>query len=232
MSRATATSKRQQRRHQRTVEVGPGVVQASFEDIAAALRALDPDLPWADAAEALLPVFPRRRPLPGEAPPPIWLERPPGVQVGVAVDVGPAFLFVSEELLDRWGVAADDALDRAVVNVRERCRRRRMDPVFRGTVGDVPTMWFQSGESIGSALLLMPDEIARRLGSHPQFVMAPMRDLLVSVPIDAGITFATWLREAIAEDDPNCLELPVFSLVDGELRIAAPPGVPGGVRVH
>ena len=233
MGRAAATGKRKRRRQERLVEVGPGIVQASMEDILAAIQAVDPELPWSDAADAILPVFPRRRPMPLGVPDAVLVHRAPGLEVGMGIDIGPAFMYVSELLLERWAVDADTAFDRAVANVRERCATRRLDPAYHGHIGDVPTTFFQSGESVGSALLLLPDEIVSRLGGHPQYVMAPMRDLLVSVPLDAGLGFATWLREAIAEDDPNCLDLPVFSLIAGDLRIAShDPREPGSALLH
>lgn len=91
--------------------------------------------------------------------------------------------------------------------------------------------WFQSGQSIGSALILAPDLIVERFGEADQFLLAPMRDLLVSVPMEAGYEFAADLYESIAEEDPNCLDLPVLSLIGGHVVIAAPPGLRSG-RVH
>jgi len=221
MSRASATRKSKRRRSERLVEVGPGIVQASVEDILAAIQAVDPDLPWSEAAEELVPVFPRRRPMPPGVPDTVLVQRGPGFEVGMGIDIGPAFLYVTQQLLDRWGMEADDAFDRAVANVRDRCATRRLEPPHQGQVGDVPTTWFQSGEGICSAMLLIPDEIGSRLGRHAQYLIAPMRDLLVSIPLEAGLGYATWLREAIAEDDPNCLDLPVFTLIRDDLRIAS-----------
>lgn len=200
----------------------PLVVSASLEEVTAAFRAMDPDLHWADLQGQLLPIFRRRRPMPYGSDPALYLERPPGVQVGIGVDIGPAFMHVGTGLLQSWEVSADEAMARAVENVRERAAARRLDPVVAAEFAGVPVRWFQSGESIGSALLLVPDQLTSRMGPEPQLVIAPMRDLLVSMPLDAGLEFATFLRECIAGEDANCLDLPVFSLIDGQLRIAAP----------
>lgn len=210
------------KRRERSESNQPLVVSASMEEVLAAIRGLDQDLPWSAVEGSLLPVFRRRRPMPGASEAPVYVRRPPGVDVALGVDIGPAFLHVSAPVLAEWHVTADDALFRAVENVRERATTRRLEPIFMGNVGGVPTAYFQSGESIGSPLLLLPEEILRRFGSKPQLIMAPTRDLLVSIPLDAGLEFATWLRESIAEEDPNCLDLPVFSLIGGQLRIASP----------
>lgn len=198
------------------------VVSASLEELLALVRGLNPDLPWADIESSLLPIFRRRRPMPGPSDMPVYLERPPGLDVGIGVDLGPAFLHVSAALLTEWAVTADDAFSRAIANVRERATMRRLEPVVFGEIAGVPCGWFQSGQSIGSALLLLPEEIEKRFGRDPQLIIAPMRDLLVSIPLHAGLEFAIALRESIAEEDPNCLDLPVFSLMDGQLRICSP----------
>lgn len=203
------------------------VVSPAYGEVLVAVRALDPDLPWRDVAPLLVPCFPRRRPMPFPEQP-VYLERPPGVRVGIGVDIGPAFLHVSEPLLERWSQTADAAFERALSNVRALAEQNRFEPVAVGPVGEVQTKWFQSGEHYASPLLLMPDQIERRFGRDPQFVLAPMRDLLVSLPMEAGFGFATWLRESVQEEDPNCLELPVFTFIDGLLRIASQePAAPG-----
>lgn len=205
------------------------MVSASYDEVLAAVRALDPDLPWSDVAPLLVPCFPRRRPMPFPDPP-LYLERPPGVRVGIGVDIGPAFLHVSQPLLERWSQTGEQAFDRALSNVRALAEQDRFEPIAVGHVGDVQTKWFQSGEHYGSSLLLMPDQIARRFGQDPQLILAPMRDLLVSLPLDAGPGFATWLRESVQEEDPNCLDLPVFTFIDGILTIAIPEPLPPGGR--
>jgi hypothetical protein len=154
---------------------------------------------------------------------PVYLERPPGIEVGLCVDIGHAFLHVSGKMLDDWGVTAEAALQLAMDNVRQRASARKIDPIAFTEVAGVPTAWFQSGASFGSALLLLPDEIVRRFGPASQLLIAPMRDLLISVPEEAGIEFAAEMRDFVAEEDPNCLDLPVFSLVDGRLEIASTP---------
>lgn len=193
-----------------------------------AVHSVDPDLPWERFADAVLPVFRRRRPYPRQMPALVYQRRPPGVDVGVAIDIGPAFMHVDASLLDRWHLTHDEVLDRALANVRARTTSARLEPVFYGEIGGVSVGFFQSGQSIGSALILAPDLVAERFGESDQFLLAPMRDLLVSVPMSAGRMFAADLYESIAEEDPNCLDLPVLSFVGGRLEIASEVTVPRG----
>jgi len=46
-----------------------------------------------------------------------------------------------------------------------------------------------------------------------------MRNLLLAAPFDADRELLEWLRDEIAAEDPNGLDLPVFALVDGRLSI-------------
>src|SRR3954447_443397 len=99
-------------RHQ--VSPGSPVVSASFDELMAAVRSVDPDLPWGDVADTVLPVFRRRRAYPREMPALLYLRRPPGLDVGVAIDIGAAYMHVDGAMLERWGMTADAALDRAI----------------------------------------------------------------------------------------------------------------------
>ena len=48
----------------------------------------------------------------------------------------------------------------------------------------IPTIAFQSREGWASALLLMPDALCRVLGERSGLVLAPMRDLVLRLPLD------------------------------------------------
>jgi hypothetical protein len=76
----------------------------------------------------------------------------------------------------------------------------------------------QSGTGCASALLLVEDELRRILGPGPQVVIAPMRDLLVALPVDAEAEFVAWLNDELASMDPNGLALEAFILGEGPLR--------------
>ena len=51
----------------RTVDLGNGMVQATPEAVMRAMGGLPPDLDWLSMAPSVIPVLPRRRPMP---PPP------------------------------------------------------------------------------------------------------------------------------------------------------------------
>ena len=85
----------------------------------------------------------------------------------------------------------------------------------------VPVRILQSGLGCASALVLVPDELRRILGLEPQLLIAPMRDLVISMPPDTDRAFAAWINDEFAEMDPNGLALDAFALADGELRYEA-----------
>ena len=69
--------------------------------------------------------------------------------------------------------------------------------------------------------MLLPDELVRIFGREPQCLIAPMRDLLISMPADTDRSFAAWINDEFAEMDPNGLALDAFTLEDGRLRYEA-----------
>ena len=77
-------------------------------------------------------------------------------------------------------------------------------------------------------MLLLPDELTRVLGDHNGLVLAPMRDLIVCLPLDAEREFARYLLDEFSAVDMNALDLPLFALVDGHLSRAV--GVPRSPR--
>ena len=61
----------------------------------------------------------------------------------------------------------------------------------------------------------------RVFGPEPQCLIAPMRDLLVSMPPDTDRAFVAWLNDEFSEMDPNGLALDAFLLDGGDLRYEA-----------
>jgi hypothetical protein len=214
------------------VDLGHGVVVASPERVMDALDAFDPDGPWTSVAPLLLPVLPRRRPYPGGIDEPVEWESPLGLRSRFGVDLGPAFAIVSQVLVERWGVTLDEIAERSLANVRVRAGARQRHALIAESVADVPTRVFQSREGWASALLLIPEELTRRFGEDPQLLIAPCRDVLVSMPFDTDREFALWLMDEFAAIDPNALDLPLFSLVGGELRIEPSLEAPAVGRLH
>ena len=101
-------------------------------------------------------------------------------------------------------------------------------PFIHERIADVPTLPFQSREGWASSLLLLPDELVRVLGERNGLVLAPMRDILICLPLDVEREFALYLLEEFAAVDMNALDLPPFALVDGHLSHAV--GVPRSLR--
>jgi hypothetical protein len=102
-------------------------------------------------------------------------------------------------------------------NVRARVAARKQFALATERIADVPTIAFQSREGWASSLLLLPDELTRVLGERDGLVLAPMRDLIMLMPLDADPGLAVYLLDEFAEADMNALDLPIFVLLDGEL---------------
>jgi len=99
----------------------------------------------------------------GDLPERTW---PPGLRVGLGLDIGPAMLFVSHEQTDVWGVSVDAAYQQAQSNVHERLRMMSQPALLREHIAGTRTIAFQSGEGWASSLLLMPNELVEVLGER------------------------------------------------------------------
>ena len=224
LRRMNDTEKRRDRRRRkagkdyRTVDLGNGVVQATPEAVLRAMGGLPPDLEWRTMAPNVLPILPRRRPMPPQAGEPVRVTLPPGIPTGFGIDIGPAFLVVGESLMQGWPIGEADLVARALENLRARMRPIRRRDVVDQALDGVPARILQSGVGCASGLVLLPDELERILGSEPQLLLAPMRDLLVSLPADTDRPFAAWLNEEFADMDPNGLAAGSFVLEGGALR--------------
>jgi hypothetical protein len=200
---------------------GPDVVTPSFEEVFAALETLPEELTWEQIAPEVVPLFQRVRPYHHEMPEQLRVVVPPGLTVGFGVDIGPAFITVSPEMAGEWGVPADEILERALANLEARMSGVRPRDVFDGSIGDMPVRMLQSPTGSASTYVLVPAALGRILGAHRQLVLAPMRNLLLSLPINADRDFAAWLFDEIAAQDPNCLAPAAFVIGDGQLALEA-----------
>jgi hypothetical protein len=194
----------------------------SRAEVRAAIEGLSPDLPWRELRGRLTPVFVRRRPLPPGAPRPLTVRHGPGLEFGLGVDIGPAFMYVGQELLESWSVSLDEAVECAMENLRTTARAERCAELEYLECADVPLWAYQSHNGLASGLLLLEDELALRYGSEARLLMAPMRNLLLAAPFEADRELMAWLRDEISLEDPNGLDLPVFALVDGRLSVDRP----------
>lgn len=205
----------------RTTDLGNGMVQATPEAVLRAMGALPPDLEWEVMAPNVIPILPRRRPMPPQAGEPFRVTLPPGIPTGFGIDIGPAFLVVGDSLLGTWPIGPAELVAAALENLRTRLRPVRPRDLVRQSFDGVPVRILQSGVGCASALVLASDELARIFGEAPQTLIAPMRDLLLSLPPDTDRSFVAWLNDELAEMDPNGLALDAFAWADGTLRYEA-----------
>ena len=211
----------------RTIE-DPLVTTASVDEVVQAIESVDLTAPWSEVAPNLRLALPRRRALPVDLEDLAVRDFPPGIRTVLGLDIGPAILFVSDHQLAGWGVSAGRAFKQALGNIRARVAARKQFALVCERVADVPTVAFQSREGWASSLLLLPDELVRVLGRRNGLVLAPMRDLILCLPLDVEREFAEFLLEEFAATDMNALDLPPLALVDGHLSHAV--GVPASLR--
>lgn len=220
------------RREQRYAKGDPAILTPRPDEVRAALEGLSPGLAWPELRERLRPVFVRRRPLPPGMTAPLLKRMAPGLDVALGADIGPAFLYVSAQLLDSWPIGVDEAFEMALANLRGVIEAERYFELAYEPIDGVPVWWYQSQGGLASGLLLLHDILAERYGDQPRVLMAPMRNLLLAAPYDADREVLGWLRDEIAAADPNGLDLPLFALVDGRLSVERQSVASGRQRVH
>jgi hypothetical protein len=175
-------------------------------------------LDWEEIAEDVLPIFERARPFPFDLEPPAHVVVPPGVTIGFGIDLGLAFARVAAIQLEQWPVDLAGLTERALRNLRRRARHAADYDLVREPIGGIPTVVFQSRDGWASTVVLVPEAIERFFGSGPALFIAPSRDLLVGLPVDVDMEFATWLAEEFEAGDPNALRLEAFEWRDGTVR--------------
>jgi len=173
---------------------------------------------WDDVQDDVMPIFERARPFSVEVDPPARTSVPPGVTIGFGVDLGLAFARVSVVHLAGWPVDIGGLTDRALRNLRKRARHATDYDLVEEPVGGVPAVAFQSRDGWASTAVLVPEAIDRLFGRAAALFIAPSRDLLVRLPPDVDLEFATWLTEEFEATDPNALRLEAFEWRDGTIR--------------
>lgn len=216
--RQDSRERRRAGKRHRGVPLGNGMSMAAPDEVLRALGRLPADLDWGTVAPNVFPVLARRRPLPPEIGEPLRVLLPPGIMTGFGIDIGPAVLHVGPDLLATWGLEPAELTARALENLRRRTARARPRDVREETIDGVPVRLLQSGWGWASTLLLVEDELIRLFGDGPQRFIAPMRDLLVSIPASVPGEFAGWLNDELTDLDPNALALDAFVLDGGQLR--------------
>lgn len=173
---------------------------------------------WDDVGDDVLPIFERARPLSSEVDPPARTIVPPGVTIGFGVDLGLAFARVSVVHLAAWPVGLQAVTERALRNLRKRARHATDYDLVEEPIGGVRAVAFQSRDGWASTAVLVPEAVERLFGRAPGLFIAPSRDLLVRLPPDVDLEFATWLTEEFEATDPNALRLEAFDWRDGTMR--------------
>jgi hypothetical protein len=112
------------------------------------------------------------------------------------------------------GITEDELVTQSLANLV--LRAERLDPrsVIQDHDGEVSIAALQTGQSIASVLVLVPDQVARLFGPGPSVLLAPMRDLMLALPPDVEPDLAAWWFDAFASQDPNHLA-PVAYRFDG-----------------
>ncbi|MEX1169345.1 MAG: hypothetical protein WEE50_04300 [Chloroflexota bacterium] len=197
--------------------IGPEMVTAGLDEVLEAMEAVPADLDWPTLADRVVPAFQRVRPYPPGQAEPLRILVPPGLSVGFAIDIGPAFLNIDSQLIGRWGLTAAELLARALDNLDRRMGGVSPDDVLDASIDDQPIRVLQSRTGCASTYVLLPASLGRIFGSEPHLVIAPMRNLLISLPIDTDREFAAWLFDEFAARDPNCLAPAAFVIRAGWL---------------
>jgi hypothetical protein len=219
--RRRAKRRRRAGKAYRTDDLGNGMERAAPGEVVRAIGALPPDLDWDALAPGVVPILPRRRPAPPAAGEPVRIMLPPGIPTGFGVDIGPALLVVGASLLASWPIGPAELVTTALGNLRRRLRPVRPRDLHTGVIDGIPIRILQSGMGCASTLVLVPDELQRIFGTRSQVLIAPMRDLLVSLPAGTDRAFVGWLNDELATMDPNGLALDAFVLDGGTLRYEA-----------
>jgi len=208
-------------KHVTDAPVGPDVVIPDPETVLRAIEAAPALNDWSAVRSLVIPVLPRARPDPPGYPPPLRRLLSPGVVVGFGVDIGPAFMIVTEEQCAVMGVSIADLVAQALANLGARADLVRPEELYRDEENGAVIAALQTGRSIASTLLLVPDQLRRLFGPQPRLFVAPMRDVLLGFPADTDLAVAAWWFEEIASEDPNHLQ-PMAFRFDGE-RVTVQP---------
>lgn len=195
--------------------LGPGLVMATPEEVMAALDSVPVEPTWSQIAARVMPLLERVRPYPRETPARAQAFVPPGLTVGFGVGIGPAFITITTEMIERWQMRPADVAAQALANLHRAAAQLVPANVIRGPLGRVEAAYLNAPNGLASALVLAPAEIRRLFGGQPLNLIAPMRVLLVGLPVNADPDLPEWLFAEVAADDPNHLQPQLFRF-DGQ----------------
>jgi hypothetical protein len=208
--------------HPSDAPIGPDIVVPDMADVLRAIERAPRGDDWPSVRELVVPVLPRVRPHPEGSPPPLQVLLPPGLLVGFGVDIGPAFLAVSREQLGILGISEAELVGQALANLIARAEQVEPGTVIHESFLGQPIVGLQTGRSIASTLVLVPDQLARLFGPVPRLFIAPMRDVLFGFPDDVDLEIPATLFVDIASQDPNALPSHIFRF-DGSTVVTGSP---------
>ena len=202
----------------------PNIDMPTMDQVMSAIESFPLESGWKEVRERVLPVFPRARPSTLEVPEMLTSVVEPGVTIGYAIDLGRVFARISEEMLARWAISPDELYDTAMANLRREARTIGPADVMRepSDNGYVISA-IQPAGGWGSTLVLLPDELARVFGGHPQVFIAPIRALLLSFPAYVDRATVAYFADEFEALDPTHLRLEGFVLRDGRVSIEGLP---------
>jgi hypothetical protein len=237
MKSAKATKEHRARRTSRdghpdpwTVQLIGGTMDAKLlRSIRAATRDHDPTAPWPTHAPRLLPMIRRSRQPFSPDFVPLTIDVPPGIPVGFGIDIGPAMHVVDTSFADRWGVDHATLLATSLTNL-QRLVRTEPPVIQRFTdelAGDVVSI---GGQGWGSALLLLPDVLQTILGSQPRVLLAPVRNHVVALTMDATLDVCSTMWAALVDGAHDELDVPLYFWEGGQ--VLRDLGAPQGEIIH
>ncbi|MBA2756378.1 MAG: hypothetical protein H0U37_02915 [Chloroflexi bacterium] len=178
---------------------------ALLDQILAAFEGVGSTDSWDTIATRVLPLLKRvRQPYPAEAAP-IHVSVAPGIAVGFGIDLGPAFTHITAGQLERWGIDLTTVLATAVDNLSARITSE--PPLVEPMRGDGLDAIVIQAQGWASALVLAPDRLREILGPEPRILLTPVRNALVSLPVDIELGLVVDLWHAFAEDHPDELDI-------------------------
>jgi hypothetical protein len=172
-----------------------------------------------DIRESIVPMLPRRHPVPDFGQRPVTAILAPGIPVGFAIDTPHAYGSILVDSLADWGVDAGMIAMTAISNVRRRAATRKARDVEDFAALDTQARILRPRDGLESTLILAPDLIERFFGPEPLIVAAPLREVLIAFDWGTDLGRAFEVSDALAESDPRGLAVDPMRLVDGRLQV-------------
>jgi hypothetical protein len=214
-----------------------GLLVPTAEAVAEALAAVPPGTPWAWAALRLLPAVRGDRiqvlsdedleelgfrPL-SDFP---TLKMPPGLEVSMVIDVGPATVTVDQAQLDRWEKHVEDLVAPAMANLRRLITTTEVS-VYEDSYEGVPVRALRGWPQWAASLLLCPEDLIRLFGEQDQLFIAPYACHLLSLPVHVERDIAADVVDLLGLLNPQSLliNMPAVVLRNGHLETEELPGI-------